>query len=104
MIEQRIRAVVFKEGDWWVAQGLDYDFATAARSLEEIPGEIQHFLLILFDASRQLGVEPFYGYSPAPKRFWRMYEEAEPWAEPPFVVDLPEDLGSVPIVDTRLAA
>jgi hypothetical protein len=104
MTEQRIRAVVFKEGDWWILQGLDYDFAVAARTLEEIPVRVQRFLAILFYSGRQLGVEPFYGYSPAPRRFWRMYEDAEPWTEALRTFELPEDLGSAPVVETRLAA
>ncbi|HEX9945312.1 MAG TPA: hypothetical protein VGG03_25155 [Thermoanaerobaculia bacterium] len=104
MVPLRIRAVVFRDGDWWVIQGLDYDFVTLARSLEGVPGEIQRWLSVLFAASHHLGVEPFHGYSPAPRRFWKMYEQAEPWTEliPP--VELPEDLGSTPVVDTRLAA
>jgi hypothetical protein len=100
----RIRVVVFRDGKWWIIQGLDYDFATVARSLEEVPGEIRRWLSVLFAASRQLGVEPFYGYSPAPHRFWKMYEQAEPWTEPIPSVELPEDLGSLPMVETRLAA
>lgn len=104
MTEQRIRAVVFKEDDWWILQGLDYDFVVAARTLDEMPVRVQRFLAVLFDASRQLGVEPFYGYSPAPRRFWSMYEAAGPWTEPLCTVELPEDLGSTPVVETRLAA
>lgn len=100
----RIRTVVFRDGKWWVIQGLDYDFVTLARSLEDVPGEIQRWLTVLFAASRQLGVEPFYGYSPAPRRFWKMYEQAEPWKEPIPPVELLADLGSPPIVETRLAA
>jgi hypothetical protein len=103
MVKPIIRAVVFREGDWWIVQGLDYDFATATRRLEDIPGEIRRWLTVLFAASREIGVEPFHGYSTAPRRFWRMYEEAEPWVER-LTVELPQDLGSAPVVDTRLAA
>ena len=100
----RIRVVVFKDADWWIIHGLDYDFATATRRLEDVPGEIQRWLSVLFDASHQLGIEPFYGYAPAPRRFWRMYEQAEPWSEPLSPIELPENLGSAPVIDTRLAA
>lgn len=104
MDPMRIRVVVFKDADWWIIQGLDYDFATVVRHLEDVPGEIQRWLSVLFAACRHLGVEPFYGYSPAPRRFWRMYEQAAPWAEPLSPIELPESLGSAPVVDTRLAA
>ncbi len=104
MIEPRIRAVVYKDGPWWIIQGLDYDFVTLARRLEDVPASLQQFFSILFAASQQLGVEPFYGYSPAPRRYWEMYERAEPWAEDLPSIELPEDFGIVPVVDTRLAA
>jgi hypothetical protein len=100
----RIRVVVFREGDWWIIQGLDYGFATVARRLEDVPGEIQRFLSVLLSACHHLGVEPFHGYAAAPRRFWRMYEQAEPWTEPLSPIELPENLGSAPVVDTRLAA
>jgi hypothetical protein len=59
---------------------------------------------VLFAASQQIGVEPFYGYSKAPRRFWKMYECAEPWTEDLPLVELRQDFGAVPVVDTRLAA
>jgi hypothetical protein len=104
MIEPRIRAVVFKEGDWWIIQGLEYDFVTVARRLEDVPSSIQQFLAVLFAASQQIGVEPFYGYSKAPRRFWKMYECAEPWTEDLPLIELRQDFDAVPVVDTRLAA
>jgi hypothetical protein len=103
MVKPLIRAVVFQEGDWWIVQGLDYDFATATRRLEEVPGEIRRWLTVLFAASKKMGVEPFHGYSEAPRRFWRMYEQADPRTER-LSIELPQDLGSGPVVDTRLAA
>jgi hypothetical protein len=104
MDQIRIRTVVFRDGDWWIIQGLDYDFVTVTGRLEDVPGEIRRWLTVLFAASQELGVEPFYGYSPAPRRFWKMYEQAEPWQESLPAIDFPQDLGSAPLVDTRLAA
>jgi hypothetical protein len=100
----RIRVVVFKDADWWIIHGLDYEFVTLARRLEDVPGEIRRWLSVLFAACQQLGVEPFHGYAPAPPKYWRMYEQAQPWAVtlPPF--ELPGDLGAGPAIDTRLAA
>jgi hypothetical protein len=100
----RIRTVVFREESWWIIQGLDYDFVALARHLEDVPGEIRRFLEVLFAASAQLGVEPFHGYAPAPRRFWKMYEQAEPWSEPIPAIEFPDALGTSPVVDTRLAA
>lgn len=104
MLEQTIRTVVFKSGDWWIIQGLEYDFATCTKRLEDVPGELRRWLLVLFAASQKYGIEPFTGYSPAPRRFWKMYETATPWPEPIPAVDLPESPGLGPAVETRLAA
>ena len=100
----RIRVVVYRDGDWWIIHGLDYEFVTLARRLEDVPGEIRRWLSVLFAASQQLGIEPFHGYSPAPKRLWRLYEQAAPWEEPISPVELPGNLGSGPAVEPRLAA
>jgi hypothetical protein len=104
MNELRIRVVVYQAEGWWIIHGLDYEFVTLARGLEDVPGEIQRWLTVLFAASHELGVEPFYGYSPAPRKFWKLYDGAEPWTEPIPPFELPRDLGSAPVVDTRLAA
>lgn len=99
-----LRALVFRDGDWWIIQGLDYDFVTLARRLEDVPGEIQRWLSVMFEASRQLGIQPFNGYSPAPSRFWRMYEEAEPWTELTPTVAAVDDFAAPSVVQARLAA
>jgi hypothetical protein len=102
--ELTIHTVVFKSRDWWIIQGLEYNFVTCTRRLEDVPGEIRRWLLVLFVASRKYGVEPFTGYSPAPRKFWEMYEKAAPLAEPVPPIELPEELGYGPAVETRLAA
>lgn len=103
MVKPLIRAVVFREGEWWIVQGLDYDFATATRRLEDIPGEIQRWITVLLAANKEMGVEAFHGYSTAPRKYWRMYEQADARTER-LTIELPQDLGSAPVVDTRLAA
>jgi hypothetical protein len=100
----RLRVVVYKTEGWWIIHGLDYEFVTLARSLEDVPGEIRRWLSVLFAACQQLGVEPFHGYAPAPQKYWQMYERAQPWTEPPLPSEFPGDLGAGPAIDTRLAA
>lgn len=100
----RLRVVVYRAEGWWIIHGLDYEFLTLARNLEDVPGEIRRWLSVLFAACRQLGVEPFNGYASAPQKYWRMYEQAQPWTEPLLPSGLPGDLGSGPTIDTRLAA
>ena len=76
MNEPRIRAVVFREGDWWIIQLLEYDLATQVRRLEDVPSVFRRLILGQMEANAALGVEPFHGFSRAPKRFWEMYERA----------------------------
>jgi hypothetical protein len=104
MDPMRIRVVVYKAEGWWIIHGLDYEFVTLARRLEDVPGEIRRWLSVLFAACQYYGVEPFHGYSPAPRKYWRIYEQAEPWTDPLSPVELLGDLGSGPVVNTRLAA
>lgn len=77
MPKQTIRAVVFREGDWWIAQCLEYDFVSAAETLEELPDQLLQQLRTQIEISQESGVEPFAGFPKAPARFWRMYEAAE---------------------------
>ena len=95
MPEYRIRAVVFKEGEWWVAQCLEHDFAAVSKSLEELPGELQWAVTAQITISLERGIQPFHGYSPAPRRFWEMFERAKTQ------LDSPE---ANPRIETRLAA
>ena len=82
MPEYRIRAVIFKEGKHWVAQCLEYRYAIQTRELRDIPRELGECLAAQILVSRQLGIEPFEGFEPAPRRFWDLYERAKPLSEP----------------------
>jgi len=72
-----IRALLFQSGQWWIAQCLEYDLATAAKRLEDLPAELERFLTVQIAGSLEIGVEPFEGIPPAPRRFWRRHEEAQ---------------------------
>ncbi len=104
-MEPTLRAVVFREGDWWIIHFLEYDLATAVRRLEEVPNEVKRILLVQIAASLQCGITPFHGYSPAPRRYWKMFEAAETRIDtvqlklPPGLESCPE-----PRIDTRIAA
>lgn len=105
-MNEQIRAVVYREGEWWIIRGLEYDFVAVTKCLEEVPEAIQKFLLIMVSASLEQGIRPFQGYSPAPRKYWKMYEEAAPWSwnDPVSRIELPDDLGPSPLIEARLAA
>lgn len=71
-----IRAIAFRSGDWWVAQCLEYRIATQARYLEDLPDELNRLLKVQVGASLALGIEPFHGFSAAPRKYWEMFEQA----------------------------
>jgi hypothetical protein len=74
--DYKLHAVVFQDGDWWVAQILEHNLATAARELQAIPSELERFLTVQIVGSLEAGVEPFGDLPRAPQRFWDLYEQA----------------------------
>lgn len=100
----RVRAVVFRSGEWWVAQCLEYDLATQARRLEDLPRELRRLLTVQILASLECGVEPFEGLAKAPARFWKMYENAKSKVEPVERETLDVKLPPGPVVEARIAA
>ena len=95
-----IHIVVFPEGEWWIAQCLEYDLCTAQRRLEDLPAEIRRFLKVQILGSLELKIEPFSGFAPAPKRFWRMYEHAVAMADASSALETPTDVA----IEARIAA
>ena len=102
MIEPRIRAVVFREGDWWIIQILEYDLVTQVRCLEDVPGEFRRLLIGQMAANAASGVEPFHGFSEAPRRFWKMYEHAQALVTPTPLEEVESE--TLPPYEARLAA
>lgn len=81
--------VFFKDRDWWVAQCLERNLATASQDPRELPRKLEAVLKVQIEVDREAGIEPFSALPQAPRRFWRMFQSAEPWqpendaAEPP---------------------
>jgi hypothetical protein len=99
MPEYRMRAVIFRQGENWIAKCLEHGYVLQTRSrLEEVPGELKRALTLQIQVSRDLGVEPFTGFKPASRHYWEMYERASPVTEPV------EDGHSGPEIEARLAA
>lgn len=102
MLESTIRAVVFQEGKWWIIQGLEYDFVALARQQEDAPHELQRWLVALAHASRHHGIKMFNGYEPAPRKYWRLFDQARSW-EPVPSFEFPAELSFNPTIELRLA-
>lgn len=78
MPEYRIRAVVFRDGEHWIAKCLEYGYVLQTRRLEDVPRELQRCLTAQILLSLEMGVEPFAGFRPASRKYWEMYERATP--------------------------
>jgi hypothetical protein len=102
-VEQLIRTVSFKEGDWWVAQCLDVDIAAQAKTERDLCYEIGRLLVGRILASEKLGVEPFASLPPAPRRYWDMFfrAQSQPKTLMPFTTEALSH--SLPEVELRAA-
>jgi hypothetical protein len=72
-----IHVLVRRERDWYVAQFLEFDFATQAKSLTRLKREVELALRFQIEESERTGRDLFHGYSRAPEKFWQMYAEAK---------------------------
>lgn len=73
-----IRAVLFQEIGWWVAQCLEYDIAVQARTVEALLHELERVLVGYILLGQKKGRLPFQGMPSAPQRYREMYERAKP--------------------------
>jgi hypothetical protein len=78
----KINAIAFREDGMWVAQCLEYNFGSCAETLEELADELLRQVLDQIEADREAGHEPFYGYKPAPKKFWDMFTAVKAVSKP----------------------
>jgi hypothetical protein len=71
----RLHAVVFKRGEWWIGQCLQYDIGAEAKTSKQIRRELERAIVAHIAVSLENGLEPFKGIPAAPDRYWKMFEE-----------------------------
>lgn len=71
--------VFFKDRGWWVAQCLERNLAMASQDPRDLPNKLEIVLRVQIEADQEAGIEPFSSLSQAPRRFWQMFQTAEPW-------------------------
>jgi hypothetical protein len=71
----KIDAVAFKEGDIYIAQGLQYDISAQAATLGELFKKFTLAVVANMAISIDLGRNPLEGIPAAPQKFWEMFEE-----------------------------
>jgi len=83
-----IRAIVFREGNWYVAQCLEVDIATQAKSLGALREELERMLKGYGEVAREEQAQPFAGLPEAPKKFHDMWEHAWQYDTPAFTIQV----------------
>ena len=99
---KKIKVVLFRDGEWWVAQCLEYDLATQARDYNEVFGKLERLIAGRLAVAAQLNAEPFALLPKAPESYWRMYEKAKP-VEAPVRRSQPLGHDAVPDLELRAA-
>ena len=98
MVRRHVFHVVFfKDRDWWVAQCLERNLATSSQDPRDLPSKLETVLKVQIEADQEAGIEPFSTLPQAPRRFWQMFQNAQPWhpedaAEPPVSVPVWSEL------------
>lgn len=69
-----VRAVVFKSGDHWVVQCLEYDVAAQAETVKDVPYQFERAMVAHMVIARENNIEPFENIPKAPARYWTMFE------------------------------
>ena len=72
--ETRIRAIVFKEGDSYVAQCLEYDIAAQAPTLAMLLDRLDLTIETEFEACAVAGKQPHCCISPAPNYYHGLWD------------------------------
>lgn len=69
-----VRVLLLHEGEFWVAQGLEYDVAAQGRSPEETKAAFERTFIgrLVFDLER--GRQPLAGVDRAPAHYWVIAE------------------------------
>ncbi|OQW59784.1 MAG: hypothetical protein A4S17_02510 [Proteobacteria bacterium HN_bin10] len=77
MSTRTINAIVFKEGDVWVIQGIELDIVARASNVADAPEAFMRAVADNAVITEELGRAPLAGIRPAPEHFRLMFERAK---------------------------
>jgi hypothetical protein len=69
-------AVVYPEGDVYIAQCLEYDIASQGKTITQANERLVRNIAANLCVCVESGKKPFEGVPPAPRQFWEMFENA----------------------------
>ena len=79
----KLNVVLFQEGPYWVAQGLEHDITAQGKKIPDALYELQRLLVGYIALRQQKNLPPLELDLPkAPEIYWRRYEEASSRLEP----------------------
>jgi hypothetical protein len=73
----QLRVIMFRDGNQWVAQCLEYDIGAQAQDLETLEARLGVALDVEFETSLEVHGVPFAGINPAPPHFHEMWGRAQ---------------------------
>lgn len=78
----KVRVLVFQEGETWVAQCLEYDIGAQAGSLKDLRARFDAVFEAECRESVNVNGAPFEGIGPAPEHFQEMWKRASGFYTP----------------------
>ena len=80
----RLDVLVMKEGEWLVAQCLQYDLTAQAKTFSDLEYAFEHALIGHVVTSVENNLSPFESLPPAPKAYWEAWRRALRLERPAF--------------------
>lgn len=98
-----LRALMFKSGEFWMGQCLEYDIAAQAKTVTDLPYQLERAIVGHIVIALDNKMEPFESVPPAPSRFERMFENGMKVSAPTDHRFTVEGLPQPEIPDLRIA-
>ena len=73
--ENPLRVVIFRDGDFWVAQCLEHDIGAQARDIPTLQRNFALTVDLEAKVATERGVAPFSDIDPAPDKFVEMWDK-----------------------------
>ena len=86
-----LRIVYLPEGNSWIAQCLEHDIAAQGKTLQEAEDAFRKTIVGQVILDLRKGREPLEGIKPAPRLYWRKFDEGVRLGVDP-TIDLPTDV------------
>lgn len=73
----QLKVLFFKDGQSWIAQGLEYDMVAQGRTIQEAQKSFERVFVTNIVVNIKNKIKPLSQFKKAPKIFFKMFENAE---------------------------